>query len=333
MAQDTISGAFIHDNYLYRSGIYFDSNSFPQEILKYHGSFVEWYVRCIPNDTLTVYGIAAILGNPKEWGDWWMDCVDTTEASANSFLRLALPSADSAIWVRQVEVNPFFTPTAYFVNFAGPGPSAPPYGDWRDRLYLERVVEQEFEPFQVYDTFYVGKTFYGSLKTPIYDDNGNWLYHTENHIEGSIGEINLPKDVYDTVLSHWIVPDSRTRPNRWETYKKYTRYTFMYPMIVPPDTTASDTTTAISPAQFVDRMVGISPNPTSGRVKVVSNFGITKIEAYDLSGTLVATPLSKQEGSRHLSFTFNTDTWPTGTYVLRIQTPMGPAVKKLTVAR
>ncbi len=318
MAQDTLSGALVHENYFYRSGIYFDSNDFPKQIEHWScGGPIELYNRCITDDTLTVYGIATILGNPKEWGDWWMYAFDTTEAGCIDFLLLAIPDADSAIRVREIEVNPYFTPTAYFVNFAG-GPLGPPHGDWRDRLYLERVVEQEFEPFQVHDTFFVGRTFLG----------GYTINDLNAYDSGPLGGIRLPKDTYDTLLLHFAGGH-----HPWLLNNINDSYTYLYPMLIPPDTTTSDTTAAITPAQFVDRMVGISPNPTSGLVRVVSNFGIYGIEVYDPSGTLIATPMPKQKSTHPLTKTFNTDSWPTGTYILRIYTPGGPAVKKLTVAR
>lgn len=331
MAQDTISGAFIHENYFYREGIRFDSASLPKEILLGDDEGPnELFFRCITDDTLNVYGVAALLANPKEDGVCWWCVYDTAEASANAYLLLAVPSADSVVWVRQVEVNPFFTPTAYFIDLSG---GATPPAGYVGNIYINRVVEQTFDsPYQVHDTFYVGKTIYGGIPVDIYDENGNWRGSIPKHMEGLLGSVYLPKDVYDSALYHFRYTLSTGQEvTRWYLWG-HNHIRIMYPMLLPPDSTISDTT-AINPAQFVDRMVGISPNPTSGRVKVVSNFGITKIEVHDLSGTLIATPLSKQDGSRHLSFTFNTDTWPTGTYVLRINTPMGVATKKLTVAR
>ena len=319
MAQDTVSGAALFENYFYRMGFHPDSSQFPMEIAHNLGiTGGEIMFLCNTDDTIAVYGIAAILSNPKEHSFAWWLAADTTEAGANSYLRLYLPSADSAICVRQVMVNPFTTPTAYFVNFAGYPTS--------DRHYMERMVEQTFdEPILVHGRFYVGKTCYGTTGVTRYDDNGD-PYTIDTHLEGHMGQINLPKDTYDSLM--FYVPYHRGQ--KWLKDRK-NRYTIMYPMIMPPDSVGTDTVT--TPINLVERMTGISPNPTSGLAKVLSSSGIIKVEAYDMSGARIATLLPAEGSSRPLSMTVDTRRWPVGAYILRIHTPMGVATKKLTVVR
>ena len=85
---------------------------------------------------------------------------------------------------------------------------------------------------------------------------------------------------------------------------------------------------SIQNGSLLDRLTGVMPNPAVGTAKVVSSFGMSMVEAYDMSGTLVHR--QKADG---LATTLDVRRWPTGTYLLRIHTPQGTAVKKLVVRR
>ena len=63
-------------------------------------------------------------------------------------------------------------------------------------------------------------------------------------------------------------------------------------------------------------------------VTVSTAIGATHVEAYDMSGTLV-----HRQRVNGLATTLDVRHWPTGTYLLRIHTPQGTAVKKLVVRR
>ena len=335
-AQDTISGALLHENYFYHmGGLFFDSSSFPMEIGHFCGLCPgETYVRYIPDDTLTVYGVAAILTNPKEFGDWWRASVDTTEASANSTFYLCLPDTGNNLRrVRYVNVNPFVTPTAYFVNFYVDTTSS--------RVYLERMIEQPFDkPITVSDTFYIGKTSYGGHLVPFFDEEGEFLYSLDAHIEGRMGMIRLPKDTYDTIVffdeEGFYGFDNVDGPPRYWERTPFEFYLWIFPILLPDSITNDDTTqtaTIYTSARLVDRMCGISPNPASDKVKVTSSFGIDKVEVYDMSGVLITTALPKHTSTRVLTTTINTAAWPKGAYILRIHTPLGVATKKITITR
>jgi hypothetical protein len=81
---------------------------------------------------------------------------------------------------------------------------------------------------------------------------------------------------------------------------------------------------------MLGRLTGVMPNPAAATAKVVSSFGLTKVEAFNLRGERVAT-LRLPEAS--LSTTLDVSHWPAGIYLLRIHTPQGTCVKRLTVSR
>ena len=70
----------------------------------------------------------------------------------------------------------------------------------------------------------------------------------------------------------------------------------------------------------------VVPNPANGQVEITSSHLVTRIEAYDEGG--------KQMLDREVfgpTVTFDVTTWPAGTYLLRITTPLGAVTKKLLV--
>ena len=79
---------------------------------------------------------------------------------------------------------------------------------------------------------------------------------------------------------------------------------------------------------MLGRLTGVMPNPAAATAKVVSSFGLTKVEAFNLRGERVAT-LRLPEAP--LSATLDVSHWPAGIYLLRIHTPQGTCVKRLTV--
>lgn len=339
-AQDTISGAVVNSGYFYRNGFHITESMYPLEIGHSAGfTCGEFYVRCIPDDTITVYGVAAIFGNPKEWGDWWSHAADTTEASANSTFYLAVPSGDTIDRVSFVKLNPYTTPTSYFITFTNPPYSSNPGGvSWStDRLWFERMIEQPFNrPVTLADTFYLGRTCYGSCSVP---HNGGYA---EQYFEAFFGDVRLPKDTYDYVAYYFHENPRSVNYNScpWHPNGRSQFYTIMYPILTKDstwhfngnDTTITDTVVT-SIERLVDRMTSVSPNPVSGRMKVVSSFGIEKVEVYNMAGGMVATLLPERRSTRTLTLTASTVSWPVGTYLLRIHTPLGVATKKVSVVR
>ncbi len=76
--------------------------------------------------------------------------------------------------------------------------------------------------------------------------------------------------------------------------------------------------------EVLDRYVALQPNPATDRVTVTSSFGLTRIEVRDAAGRkLHDAPASGFSASLDLS------RFPSGTLLLTIHTPAGPATKKL----
>ena len=105
-------------------------------------------------------------------------------------------------------------------------------------------------------------------------------------------------------------------------------YLLIFPILTPnPDTTGTGgDTLAVTQADMVGRYVSVQPNPAVDEARVLSSFGLERIEAYNAEGRLVF----KQE-TTGLEATLDVKGWPRGTYLLSIQTPMGPVTKKLLV--
>ncbi len=104
-----------------------------------------------------------------------------------------------------------------------------------------------------------------------------------------------------------------------------------YDTIIHHDTiVVFDILLSIREVSLLQRLTGVTPNPATETAKVVSSFGISYIEAYDIAGQKVN---ELRFTSPSLSATLDVRRWPAGAYILRIHTPLGIAVKKLNVTR
>ena len=74
------------------------------------------------------------------------------------------------------------------------------------------------------------------------------------------------------------------------------------------------------------KIITICPNPASKEARVVSSFGLTRVEAYAADGRKVLD--CKVEG---FAYTIDIAAWPSGTYMLRVHTPMGVVGRRLVV--
>ena len=81
---------------------------------------------------------------------------------------------------------------------------------------------------------------------------------------------------------------------------------------------------------LLGRLTGVMPNPATETAKVVSSFGLTMVEAFNMAGEKVHT---LRLPDAPLTATLDVRRWPSGTYLLRIHTPQGTAVKKLVVRK
>ena len=110
------------------------------------------------------------------------------------------------------------------------------------------------------------------------------------------------------------------------------QFTLIFPILTPnPDTMNVDTTSihlGAGEVSLKDRFTGVMPNPAAGKARVVSSFGMSLVEVFDLNGAAVLT--RRTEG---LYTDIDVSRWPAGTYLVRIHTPQGVATKKLVVSR
>ena len=91
-----------------------------------------------------------------------------------------------------------------------------------------------------------------------------------------------------------------------------------------------DTILAVQDGGMLGRLTGVTPNPAAERAKVVSSMGVSRVEVFSAEGMRVK-DIRIPGGT--LSTTLDVSRWPAGVYLLRIHTPLGMAVKRLTVVR
>ena len=102
-----------------------------------------------------------------------------------------------------------------------------------------------------------------------------------------------------------------------------------YDTIIRYDTIVNyDTILGIEDHSLLQRLAGVMPNPAGKTAKVVSSFGMTLVEVYNMAGEKVHT---LRLPDAPLTATLDVGRWPSGAYILRIHTPQGVAVKKLAV--
>ena len=102
-------------------------------------------------------------------------------------------------------------------------------------------------------------------------------------------------------------------------------------LVIGGDTiVVTDTVLSIMSPDLLQRLTGVTPNPARGTARVVASTGLTMVEAYSMAGRKVH---SQRVPQGTLAVTLDVSRWPAGTYLLRIYTPLGATVKKLTVTR
>ena len=342
MAQDTLHIAGPKDNYYSKSWL--DSASFcrweDRNGYMYPGDAVAKFFQT--GDSLEIYGVAAILLTP--WDDFDGDTatlcsmyLDTSRANCLSIYRLyQYDSSSSAIMVPIGDDLPVFAtdPVTYYIDMGMPGPypmSLP--GNERGSQFPPYPVYERYysAPQAVCGTFYLGINFYQDWSVNNYGQGALLYSHLPFYLP-----LFIPSDSREwkeEYAAHYIQRDPATEKidSTWLFFQNSPGYMFIFPIITPPDTTTTpDDTTGVGLRQndLIYRYTTLQPNPATDRVRVLSSFGITAIEAYDLRGRLVkkfSIPKSQ------LSINLDVSSWPRGTYLLRILTPAGPTTKKLLI--
>ena len=220
------------------------------------------------------------------------------------------------------------------------------YNEWQyATLPVIPVYEHYFDSaYWVSDSFYVGWTK-RSAEHVVFDSDGHrWQWdHWPVFIYG-FGPLPLDTNYSDRLLIH---NDYSNEPPEWmgrpvdygpEWYYQiandrdvYPIY-FVFPILTPepPEDTTSHggDSLAVEPVRPLDRLVSVQPNPATEQVKVVASCGMERVTAYNAAGVKVY-----DQAASGLKATLEVQSWPAGTYILHVQTPMGLSTKRLIVAR
>ena len=260
-------------------------------------------------DSITIYGIAVGIQ-----GFFQYPAVqDTATDQSYEYVRLDLPDPVTGypVEINRSMVN-IFRNVAYYALFDTVWPSSHP----------NRLVEMH-ECFFKDSSAVAGYFFLGMTFTP------DCLFG------------------YDDIYAHPIIDMVGIGPQEWDfTEDIYTHFansgaeeietvhqtfSLVFPILTPaPDTTSADTTLSAGEPDMLRRYTAVTPNPATGRAKVVSSFGLTMVEAFNAAGEKVH---ELRLPDAPLTATLDVSRWPTGTYILRLHTPQGVAAKKLVVSR
>ena len=297
-------------------------------------SFKEMYAAGKP---IKIYGLAASLMtffdrrylppniydydpdfDSAEWNDAvWQFYKDTSLDDCWEYLILGLhdDETDTITSMRWGKVHRKYDTPAYYVATGHPRMLNP--------NFTYPMYETYFDcPLTVSDTFYIGK----SQRTATSGYGGDSRY---DHMclelliyqgyEIGTNEYHMWKWCYDYSQDWWW-------PLRQQTSNEYY---MIFPILTPkpgsqnPDNPDPE---SVTEADMVSRYVTVQPNPAEKEARVLSSFGLERIEAYDGGGRQV---LAREASG--LVATIDVSSWPRGTYILRITTPMGMATKKLLV--
>ena len=311
-AQDTIHCNGPLPNY-YDNGSWFYEDTLLDWIPSYPVAQMSDWASCFyTEDSLTVYGVAAILvpkGVSRSTTNYAALLQDMD--SVYEYFRLyTYGNRTLTQHPEQMYVNLKLTPISYYLKLSQPGIGVMGIG-FPDTIPALPVYERYLQtPVTMGDTFFVGRS--------------NIYYRTDasgNSTELAVGHFafnRYPDESHKLYTTALGLEEGKV----WQ-FRQRERLQYIFP-ILTPDTN----TTAIGENRLLDRLTGVMPNPAVGTAKVVSSFGMSMVEAYDMSGTLV-----HRQKADVLATTLDVRHWPTGTYLLRIHTPQGTATKKLVVRR
>lgn len=280
------------------------------------------------NHPVQIYGLAACMdlpkavreGNADRWISYWENLygqefkMDTTKDS--SYAYLCLYKADTVPYKlgNSLKVNVWNSQPSYYLDLG--------MRDHGNLIPPRRVYERFFDtPVLVSDSFYIG------VNNRYMDDDGNFLYWPVYLEAFCIRPIQPGSYARDSIVNHYVWSG---RTSYWRYSCNSSRYPLIFPILTPPTDTMGNEpdTVSLKSTDLLARYVGVSPNPATEQVRVVSSFGLTAIEAVDLSGHKVYE--GKATGYCAL---VDVSRWPVGIYLLTIHTPIGVTIKRLTVAR
>ena len=119
----------------------------------------------------------------------------------------------------------------------------------------------------------------------------------------------------------WIIDDG------WQEHEGRA-WQWLFPILTPnPDTNnyvPDDSTQSAIRIEAWERYVSVQPNPATDKVTVLSSIGLTQVEVFDITGNRML--MHEASG---LSAKLDVGTLPRGTYIVRVQTPIGTTARKL----
>ena len=252
------------------------------------------------DDSLTIYGIAAAIREDIVAGS-----LESTLDSSYEYLRL-YKAVNGTLRTINESIVYLGRDILYILNCDAVEPA-------RYNWYYSEMHECYFDsPTTVYDSFYLGYTC---------------------HLEKLIDIWNCPVPRYPAILITTLKApylysfqtimgfDKDTMPTVWRRSHIDGRYPLIFPILTPP-------TVGVQSPQ--DRLTGIMPNPASETARVVSSFGMNRVEIYDMNGRSID-DIRIPDGSLYTNL--DVRRWPQGVYIVRIHTPLGVTSKKLTVQR
>lgn len=269
-------------------------------------------------DTLKVYGAAAAwyigstewdYGRPINRENW--KYLDTALDHVFEYYKILEPDGTGGF--NDVATTKVYatTPPAAYVRFL----PEYPVGENR-RIIPRRILEAYFDqPVTVIDTFYVGFTQYMDNDCVIIDGVQWWKTRSMEHLipDRCIGwEADIPAEHMDTVYEN----------SNYCYWTPYRYMLFLFP-IYNPEEVHHD---GIETPRGIARYVTVSPNPAKDKAQVISSFPLIGVEVYDLTGRKVY-----GQAASGPSTWMDISSWPTGTYMVKVNTSMGEVTKKLQV--
>ena len=331
VAQDTLE--------MFNPKLNYFVNSWPDSSWCYDPNPIEsngrcdmWAINFYTPDTLTVYGIATVLFMFPEDDSSRTEDRDPSHAVED----MLLFEHDSLLQLRQVaEPLPVCiatsTPSYYWKLEHGSG-----YVGYYPLSSIPEevpVYERYFsQPYKIVDTFYVGMTTrFWECKNP-FNENGQRVY--------SFGTYPQYNWVICTCMrpAPYLYYHRYRSDGHWEGDSTY--HIFIMPIIdidtaywpgVGDTTGHADDTTGHTEA--IDEVsangyVLVSPNPATGEVKVTSTVGMMQVEVYNADGVKV---MEKATASSEVQTRLDVSRLHSGSYIVRVHTPMGMAIKKLVM--
>lgn len=281
------------------------------------------FQRC--NDTLTIYGIAAAFFNPafvQSYIGTNGQCYrDPTFDSCIEHLRLFRADTGCLTQIGEdLTIHIIDTPMNYYWDiqkiWMKPGmPNVPPIP----------MYERYFStPQTVVDSFYIGYTSYSYYQIPNHEQYTHSRY---GMAPASIGPHNYVFPPYEEPRAEYF----NSRWYYWHPPSASPYCSLFFPILTPSPGSAgpggdNGDSVSVEKSDTWHRMISVSPNPTGGKARILSSFGLTRIEVFSADGRLLY-----DRSAEGLSADLDVSGWAAAIYHLRIHTPMGTVSRRLIV--